>query len=178
LWISPEALAEFHNYKESSWWKTKEGLDYLKNLKEELEQNMELKVKRLTDTAKLPTKAHDTDAGFDLYADIQTPITIPVNGLVTIETGIAVSLPEGHCGIIKDRSSYGVAGNHTLAGVIDESYNGPIKVILYSFRGKVINPGDKFAQMLVVPVPKVKVVEVTELEQTIRGDGGFGSTGV
>ena len=138
---------------------------------------MKLKVKRLSPTSKLPTKAHDTDAGWDLYADITHPVTIPTNGLATIDTGIAMAIPKGYCGQIWDRSSYGVNGTTKLAGVIDCSYRASVKVVLYSFRGKVINPGDKFAQILILPVPEVEIEEVENLDDTERGEGGFGSSG-
>ena len=138
---------------------------------------MKLKVKRLSSTAKLPTKAHDTDAGWDLYADINTTVTIPIHGIGIIDTGIAVAIPKGYCAVFKDRSSYGVVGSHIFAGVIDETYRGMLKVIVYSIRGKVINPGEKFAQMLIVPVPEVEIEEVDNLDETERGEGGFGSTG-
>lgn len=138
---------------------------------------MKLQVKRLSPTAKLPTKAHSTDAGWDLYADISIPITIPINGIGVIDTGIAVAIPKGYCAIFKDRSSYGVTGNHILAGVIDSGYRSMLKVVVYSIRGKVINPGDKFAQMLIVPVPEVEIEEVNSLDDTERGEGGFGSSG-
>lgn len=139
--------------------------------------NYIMAVKKLTNTAKLPTKAHETDAGWDLYADIERPVIIPTNGLTTIDTGIAMAIPEGYCGQIWDRSSYGVNGTTKLAGVIDSSYRASVKVVLYSFRGRIINPGDKFAQMLIVPVPKIEIVEVEDLDETTRGEGGFGSSG-
>ena len=139
---------------------------------------MQLKVKRLTSTAKLPTKAHNNDAGWDLYADIEKPVTIPTNGLQVIDTGIAVGIPDGYCGVIKDRSSFGVAGHHILGGIIDSQYRSSIKVIMYSFRGKVINTGDKFAQMLILPVPKLELVEVDSLDETERGEKGFGSSDI
>jgi dUTP pyrophosphatase len=136
-----------------------------------------MNVKRLTPTAKLPTKAHETDAGWDLYADIDGPIFLTPSKIELISTGISVSIPKGYCGMIKDRSSYGMNGDHVLAGIIDSSYIGLVKVVMYSPFGRRINPGDKFAQMLIVPVQQIIIEEVEELDETARGTGGFGSTG-
>lgn len=134
-------------------------------------------VKKLRNTAKIPTKAHETDAGWDLYADIDEPLFLTPNKTELISTGIGFSIPKGYCGMIKDRSSYGMNGDHVLAGIIDSSYRGLVKVVMYSPFGRRINPGDKFAQMLILPVPQVTLVETEELDETTRGTGGFGSTG-
>lgn len=141
----------------------------------EKRKTMELKVKRLTETAKLPTKAHKTDAGFDLYADEE--VYIEMGNVRLVSTGIAMKIPDGYCGIIKDRSSFGVKGHATLAGVIDSAYVGEIKVVIHSVHGITITKGMKFAQILIVPVPECEVVEVQDLDNTVRGCGGFGSTG-
>ena len=138
---------------------------------------MILKVQRLSQTAKLPTKAHETDAGWDLYADIDQPLFLTPNKIEIIDTGLSISVPVGYCGMIKDKSSYGANGDHVLAGVIDTVYTGPVKVVMYSPFGRRINPGDKFAQMLIVSVPEVEIEEVDDLNQTERGEGGFGSSG-
>lgn len=180
LLASPEAMADFKSYNESPWWKTQEGIECLNQIYGKVEQiymGPELKVKRLTDTAKLPTKAHDTDAGFDLYADISKEIQAPSDCMLRIPVGISISIPDGYCGLIKDRSSYGVKGDHIYAGVIDSSYRGGLVVVMHSTYGRKISPGDKIAQLLIVPVPKVEIVEVDELDDTERGSNGFGSTG-
>lgn len=169
--LTPEEKEDFEN-----WCPTKEQVErYYKETG--MPTTLKLKVKRLNPSARLPTKANDADAGWDLYADIDKPIIIPTNGLVTVPTGIACAIPKGFCGQLWDRSSYGVNGTTKLAGVIDATYRGEIKVVLYSFRGRIINPGDKFIQMLIVPVPEVEIEEVDNLDETERGTGGFGSTG-
>jgi dUTP pyrophosphatase len=139
-----------------------------------------LEVKRLSPNAKLPTKAHDTDAGFDLYnLDI---VEVPAWGSRLVSTGIAVRIPSGYSGIIKSRSS--VAYKQccdVAAGVIDEGYTGEIKVLLRNHSEKIkwFNVDERIAQLLIVPVPKVNVVEVTDFTTVVgeRGDGAFGSSG-
>lgn len=145
---------------------------------------MRLKVKRLTETAKLPVKAHATDAGWDLFSDEDITIYVGqqaisefISGPKLISTGLSMEIPDGYCGIIKDRSSMGKKGIFTLGGVIDGSYRGLIKIIMSSDHTVRIHKGDKIAQMLIVPVPECEVVEVDNLENTKRGEGGFGSTG-
>jgi len=134
-----------------------------------------LKVQKLNNNARLPHKTHLSDAGIDLFAS-ENVVLYPENTLL-ISTGIAVEIPEGYCGIIKDRSSMGAKGVFTLGGVIDSSYRGEIKIIIGTKDTYVINRGDKIAQMLIVPVPPVEIVEVDNLSNTERGTGGFGSTG-
>lgn len=152
---------------------------------------LKLKVKKLYKDAKLPTKAHSNDGGFDLYSLFNHRLE---SGETTkIETGIAVEIPPGHCGFIVDRSSLGSKGVHRHAGLIDESYRGQILVCLnntnlpdfYFVEGDIevdentyeIKAGDKIAQMLILPVPTVEVEEVTELSDSDRGGKGFGSSG-
>lgn len=162
---------------------------------------LKLKVKKLNPKAKLPTKNHITDAGFDLYA---VEDAILYSGTSTkIDTGIAVEIPEGYVGVIFDRSSMGAKGIHRHCGVIDSSYRGPLIVCLNNtnlpqveykeheryyevdpHNEVVVNPdiyevkrGDKIAQMLILPVPAVVVEEVDELGESDRGAKGFGSSG-
>lgn len=134
-----------------------------------------LKVQKLNNNAKLPNKTHMSDAGIDLFAN-ENVVLYPENTLL-VSTGIAMEIPEGYCGIIKDRSSMGAKGVFTLGGVIDSSYRGEIKIIMGTKDTYVVNRGDKIAQMLLVPVPSVEIVEVESLSETERGSGGFGSTG-
>ncbi len=136
-----------------------------------------LKVKRLSDTAKLPENRWP-DAGWDLFADENKKIEAGVGKLV--DTGISVSIPEGHVGIIFDRSSYPTnRGLERAAGVIDSGYTGPVKVFLRNCAGlwTEVVPGDKIAQLVILPTPRVTLVEVDSLDETERSDGGFGSTG-
>lgn len=167
---------------------------------------MILKVKRLTPTAKLPTKAHDSDAGWDVYAD--EDVEIRPGETVKVKTGIAVQVEPGETAhetiahLIWDRSSLGSKGIHRLAGCVDVGYNSEILICLtnlnifkclngssiirqdgswipateeYMFS---IKKGDKIAQVLTQRVLKVNITEVDSLEETDRGEKGFGSSGV
>lgn len=138
-----------------------------------------LHVKRLTETAKLPTLGSSGAAGFDLYAD--EDITIPPhNTTVTVKTGIAVAIDAGKCGQIWPRS--GMAAKKEVsrdAGLIDPDYRGEIGVVLVnrSAFAYPVHRGDRIAQLVLTAAFTDSVVEVDDLNQTERGDGGFGSTG-
>jgi dUTP pyrophosphatase len=150
---------------------------------------VELKVKRLTQTAKLPTKAFDYEAGWDFYADerveFEPEYELRDDGvnlypqICKIKTGIAIELPREYCLVLKDRSSFGSKGFHILAGVIDSSYRGEILVCMANLGNnwKIIERGEKFAQGLLLPVPVFTLHEVDELSPSVRGELGFGSTG-
>ena len=130
--------------------------------------------------ADLPTRAHPTDAGLDLAASETTHIA---PGVVTlVPTGVAVAIPEGHVGILAARSSLAVKKSMTLAngvGIIDSDYRGEIKVPIIPLDGchNLIQAGQKIAQLIILPIalPTVEVVSV--LPESVRGLGGFGSTG-
>lgn len=136
-----------------------------------------MKVQLLHPDAKLPTRGSMWSAGLDLYAI--DDIEIPPCELRVIDLGIAVELPFNTVGIIKDRSSLGSKGFVTAAGVIDADYRGEWKVVVRntrldnSFR---IMRGDRVAQVIILPVHHVTPVE-GEVADTLRGSGGFGSTG-
>ena len=139
---------------------------------------MELKVKRLTDTAKLPEKAHQSDLGYDVFADEDK--WIPYGEYRLISTGISVFNNTYRYGfIIKDRSSIAMKGLFTHAGVIDAGYTGEIKIFFHNVSGTSIKieRGDKIAQLVPTKVINFEVEEVDELFQTKRGENGFGSTG-
>lgn len=143
---------------------------------------MTLIVKRLTDTAKLPTKGSDGAAGFDLYADEDCAVyPHPMaESRRLVSTGIALSIDPGKVGLIWPRSGIAVKfGMETGAGVIDSDYRGEIKVLLFNFGNSAfeIKRGDRIAQLLIVPVYGQSVVEVDDLSDTARGVFGFGSTG-
>ncbi len=130
----------------------------------------------------LPYYATDGAAAVDLHACIDAPMTIPAGGQVVVPTGLAVAIPEGYVGIIAVRSSMGVRHGITLSnaiGVIDSDYRGPLGVGLRHTTAEdyVLQPCDRMAQLMVVPVlqPEIRLVE--ELPETERGAGGFGSTG-
>ena len=139
-----------------------------------------LKVKRLTDTAKLPTYAHDGDACFDLYAD---DVNETHGGTVfTCDTGLSVEVPLGYAMMIYSRSGHGFKNNMRLSncvGVLDSGYRGPVMVKLTCDRQIQYVPkvGDRIAQAMIIPVPVVTFEEVTELSDSERGEGGFGSSG-
>jgi len=135
-----------------------------------------LKVKKLTETAKLPTKAHPTDLGYDLYAD--ETISIDGNSAIKIKTGIAVGFPEGWGGFIKDRSSMASKGFAVIGGVIDQAYIGELSIVITYKRGvTTIQKGDKIAQLVPIPLTNWPIIEVDNLGPTDRGEKGFGSSG-
>ncbi|MDE7009711.1 MAG: dUTP diphosphatase [Oscillospiraceae bacterium] len=147
---------------------------------------MKLKIKPLSDKIgreiPLPYYATQGAAALDLHACLDEPMTIPPEGQVMVPTGIAAAVPEGYVGIIAVRSSMGIrreVGMPNSIGVIDSDYRGPLGVALRNFRREpyTVQPGDRIAQLLVVPVlcPEVEVVDT--LPETARGAGGFGSTG-
>ena len=139
---------------------------------------MELKVKRHTDTAKLPEKALQGDLGYDVFADEDK--WIEPGGYKLVSTGISVHNSSYKYGfIIKDRSSVAMKGLFTHAGVIDAGYTGEIKVLFHnnSSTSIKIEQGDKMAQLVPTKVVNFEVEEVEELFETKRGKNGFGSTG-
>ena len=141
-----------------------------------------LLVQRLCDEAVLPARAHRGDAGLDLSA-CET-VTIGAGERASVGTGLAVAIPEDHAGLVVPRS--GLAMRHGLSivnapGVIDTGYRGEVRVILLNTDREhafTVEPGMRIAQLLVVPARAVELVEVSELTETARGDGGFGSSGL
>ena len=139
---------------------------------------MELKVKRVHPQAKLPVQGHPGDAGLDLFA--ARDLEIPAGDLRAVPTGIQVAIPKGYAGLVWDKSGISLKGVHRLAGVIDSCYRGEIQVVLVNL-GAVpfsIQAGMKIAQLLIQPVSEVTVVESETLDDTSRGENGFGSTGL
>ena len=139
---------------------------------------MELKVKRHTDTAKLPEQALQGDLGYDVFADEDK--WVEPGGYKLVSTGISVHNSSYKYGfIIKDRSSVAMKGLFTHAGVIDAGYTGEIKVLFHNNSSTAIKleKGDKIAQLVPQPVVNFEVEEVEELFETKRGKNGFGSTG-
>jgi len=126
------------------------------------------------------TAPRDGDAGYDLYSIGE--YTVAPQQKVLVETGLHIEIPHHYVGLVKDRSSIASAGLHTMAGVIDSSYRGEVKILLLNVGNKdyTITVGQKIAQMMVVPVYVEAVEEIDSLEvlsDTERGAGGFGSTG-
>jgi len=140
---------------------------------------MEIKVKKLSTSAITPTKANEFDAGWDLYASEDAIIDPSKTELIS--TDISFAIPEGYVGLIWDRSGMAAKrGLHRFAGVIDSGYRGEIKVCLWNSSDKycVINAGERIAQILFQEAPSFTMVEVNSLEDTDRGTGGFGSSGL
>jgi len=140
----------------------------------------ELPVKRLTETAKLPDKANLFDAGLDLYCDEKEVVRLAPGERKLFSTGISVAIPKGFVGLIWPRSGHAVKkGLDTMAGVIDSPYRGEVKVLLvnHSDEYQYYSPGDKIAQMLVQVIPDFTAIEVDNLDETSRGENGFGSSG-
>ncbi len=139
---------------------------------------MKLPIKKLYEDAKVPTFAHAADAGMDLYAREAT--TINPGERAVVGTGIAYAIPEGYVGLIWDKSGVAIKGGvKVLGGVIDAGYRGEVMVGIinlsqepYSFEA-----GHKVAQMLIQQRIEPEVIEVDSLDETTRGEGGFGSTG-
>lgn len=144
---------------------------------------MQIKVKRLSSTAVMPTKAHTNDAGLDLTcSDITTEINECGQLILVYHTGIAIEIPEGYFALLVPRSSI-FKKSITLtncSGVIDSGYRGEI---LAKFRTttdvvpSVYKVGERFAQLLILPVPDVQMIESDTLSDSDRGEGGYGSTG-
>lgn len=143
---------------------------------------MKINIKKLTETAMLPERGSDYAAGYDLFADIPENVEIPPHTTKLIGTGLAMEIPEGYFGGIFARS--GLASKESLrpancVGVVDADYRGEVKVALHndSDQVRVIAVNQKIAQLVVVPFLSVEFDEVNELSETVRGEGGFGSTG-
>ena len=147
---------------------------------------MKLQVKILSDkigrSIPLPYYATSGAAAIDLHACIEEAVTVPGGGEALIPTGLAVAVPDGHVGILAVRSSMGIRNGVSLSngiGVIDSDYRGPLRVGLHNLRDTeyVVRPGDRIAQLMVVPVLRAEIEVVEELPETERGAKGFGSTG-
>ena len=139
---------------------------------------MELKVKKLTDTARLPEKAHQGDLGYDVFADEDK--WIPSGEYKLVSTGISIWSNSYRYGfIIKDRSSIAMKGLFTHAGVIDAGYTGEIKILFHNVSATSIKieKGDKISQLVPTKVYNFEIEQVAELHKTKRGGDGFGSTG-
>ena len=151
---------------------------------------------QLDEGAKMPFRAHDTDAGYDLFAreDFVVPpsrakgLTFGSFGYIESEvvvastshdTGVHIAIPEGYVGFIKSKSGLNVKHGLTAEGVIDAGYTGSIVVKLYNHTAEPyrFKKGDKITQLVVLPIFTAELEQVDSLEETERGNGGFGSTG-
>ncbi len=142
---------------------------------------MELKIAKLKPEARLPSRAHDGDAGLDLYSC--EAAHLGPGERWSVGTGLAIEIPDRHAGLVLPRS--GLAREHGIAlvnspGLIDAGYRGEVRVLLLNtdpaeiFR---IDAGDRIAQLVIVPIELIEAVEVEALTESARGDGGFGSSG-
>ncbi len=143
---------------------------------------MEIKLKKLNDAAKIPERGSDYAAGYDLFANISENVEILPHETKLIGTGISCAIPAGYFGGIFARSGLSLKEGLRPAncvGVIDADYRGEIKVSLHndSEVKRVVEPNQKIAQLVVVPFLTVEFNEVEKLDDTDRGEGGFGSTG-
>jgi dUTP pyrophosphatase len=141
---------------------------------------IELPVRRLREDAVLPSRAYDGDAGFDLAACER--VELGPGERATVGTGVAVAIPDGFAGYVQPRS--GLAARHGLTivntpGLVDSGYRGELRVVLLNTDREhafTVESGMRIAQLVVVPVPEVAVVEVGELPKSARGVRGFGSS--
>lgn len=143
---------------------------------------MEIKIKRLNERAKIPTFGTEFSAGADLYCAEEHEISVCSGQKCSIGTGISMEIPEGYVGLVFARSGLACKNGLRLCnsvGVIDADYRGEIKVVLHNDSEYVreIKPGERVAQMIVMPYPKISFIEVEELSDTVRGESGFGGTG-
>ena len=142
-----------------------------------------MNIKKLTPHAVLPVQGSAAAAGFDLCACLQAPVTIYPGETVMIPTGLAMEIPEGYAGLIYPRS--GIASKRGLApankvGVVDPDYRGEFMVAMHNHSSKPasIEPGERIVQLVITPFLTASFTEADELSDTVRGAGGFGSTGV
>lgn len=142
-------------------------------------KGMILKVMRISREAELPEYAMQSDVGFDLRAAESK--NIEPYQQKKIGTGLVIEIPEGHVGLIRDRAGIITKmGVHTVAGTFDPAYRGEVSVVLVNFGEETVTveKGMRIAQMIVLPITKVKIQEFKELSKTERQDRGFGSTGI
>ena len=141
---------------------------------------IELRVRRLRPQATLPARAYQGDAGVDLAACER--VELGPGERAVVPTGLAVEIPDGFAGFVQPRS--GLAARHGIAvvnspGLIDAGYRGEVKVVLLNTDLRetfVAMPGERIAQLVVLPVPELEVIEVDELDESVRGVRGFGSS--
>ena len=141
-----------------------------------------ISVKLLRPGARVPTYGTEASAGADLYACMQDKVEVGPGQSVMIPTGIAMEIPKGYAGLVFARSSMGAKRGLAPAnkvGVIDSDYRGEIRVVLHNHSGESqsVEPGERVAQLLIVPVFTPGFQEAEKLSDTSRGAGGFGSTG-
>ena len=132
---------------------------------------------KLDEGAKMPTRAHSTDAGLDLYSREEQ--VIPAKESAKFDTGVHIELPPGTVGMLKSKSGLNVKYGITSEGVIDVGFTGSIVAKLFNHSGRdyKVNVGDKITQLVIMPILTPDLEVVDELDATERGDNGFGSSG-
>lgn len=145
-------------------------------------KRMKINIKKLNPKAIIPTQGSASAAGSDLYACLDNDVAIRVGETVKVTTGLAIAVPEGYAGFIYARSGLATKNGIRPAncvGVVDSDFRGECMVALHndSQEDFTITHGDRIAQFVVAPVVSVEFDEVDELDETVRGEGGFGSTG-
>ncbi len=139
-------------------------------------------IKKLDPKVKLPSYKTKGSSGMDLMAFISNPIKVPPNNSVLVPTGLSIAIPDDVEIQIRPRSGLAAKSNIGILntpGTIDSDYRGELKIILFNHGGNefIINNNDRIAQMVLMPILKIDFEEVDELPNTLRGSGGFGSTG-
>jgi len=140
-------------------------------------KNMNIKVKKLREEAKIPTYGRKGDAGLDMYA-METVMIEPM-GICRFDHGFAMEIPDGYVALVKDKGSMAMKGLHTLGGVFDSGYRGEYNSILINLSNRpyMVEEGDKVSQVVIMPFESANIEEVDELTESERGEGRFGSTG-
>ena len=131
----------------------------------------------LEDGAYMPEKAHESDAGFDLKSPCYR--VLEAHRSLSIDTGVHMEIPKGYVGFLKSKSGLNVKYGILTEGVIDSGYTGSIVVKMYNHSDMPyeINTGDKITQIVILPIPGIRLNKVEHFEETERGDNGFGSSG-
>ena len=147
-----------------------------------MDHTVKVRFKRVSELARIPTRGSEKAAGYDLYAALEEPVTIAPHETVQIDTGLQFEIPDGYFAAIYARS--GIATKQGLrpancTGVCDSDYRGNYIVALHndSEQARTVMPGERIAQMVVIPYLSVSFEESGSLSETERGSGGFGSTG-
>ncbi len=139
---------------------------------------LSVKIRKLTEESKVPEHAHKGDAGMDIFASEK--VILRSGKHIVIPTGIAMEIPEGYAGLVWDKSGLAISHGLTIiAGVIDAGYRGEIFVAMTNISDKAytLEKGDKVAQILIQKIESPIILQVDELTDSSRGEGGFGSTG-
>jgi dUTP pyrophosphatase len=140
--------------------------------------SMDIRIKKIHQNAKVPAYAHAGDAGLDLFSCVD--MVIGPGETMPVPTGIRMAIPAGYVGLVWDKSGLSIKGIHRLAGVVDAGYRGEVRVVMVNLGREpfIVKAGMKIAQMLIQPVEAPTIVEADDLDDTSRGEGGFGSTGL